>query len=149
MRPCFKGVSQKCLNEVQMSYHSQGQTASDEKHTCLQAHCYPQIASPHFASGEREHVRAAARHVVPIARRDKNEFPGQGSYAWEALDLIPHGALQGAVRKVFFHWQTASSKSREGSCLSSRRNLGKHICCLGKSITMRNDPGDICFERIS
>lgn len=27
MRPSFKGVNQKCLNEDQMSYHSQGQTA--------------------------------------------------------------------------------------------------------------------------
>lgn len=27
MRPCFKGVNQNCLNEDQMSQHSQGQTA--------------------------------------------------------------------------------------------------------------------------
>lgn len=84
-------------------------TLDDEKYPFRRARCYPQAARPHFGSGEWE----AARHV-PTARCDRNKFPGQGSDAWEALDLIPHGALQGAVREVFFYWQTASSESRGG-----------------------------------
>jgi hypothetical protein len=94
-----------------------------KKYPFLQAPCYTQIS---ILPTLLQEGRRPPDMLFLLQNVTKRQFPGQGSNDWEALDLIPSRALQGAVKELFFHWQAASSKSQE-KLLSPRENLGKHI----------------------